>query len=325
MRKDIITTEYFQDNERFADFFNGYVFRGKKIIRPEHLTEQEIRGVMGREGTNGRSGRKYLYRDILKKSCQGMHYLLLGIENQSDIHYAMPIRNMIYDAIAYDEQLTSIRKKHRQVQDLKGAEKISGFSRNDRLTPVITAVIYYGKQPWDGPKDLFGMLRMSAIPKEALKYINNYKITIFEARHDKVDCFHTEIRQCFQFLQYESDRKALRQLVEMDKAYQRLSGDTFEMLSILSGESKLMINKEQYGSEREGGYNMCKAFEDERLEGKREGKREGKKEGIKIGENRAIKKMAHGMRNLGVSIDIILQAIMESYHLSRTEAERYLN
>ena len=78
-----------------------------------------------------------------------------------------------------------------------------------------------------------------------------------------------------------------------------------------------MINKEQYGSEREGGYNMCKAFEDERLE--------GKKEGIKIGENRAIKKMAHGMRSLGVSIDIILQAIMESYHLSRTEAERYLN
>lgn len=42
-----------------------------------------------------------------------MHYLLLGIENQSDIHYA----------IAYDEQLTSIRKKHRQVQDLKGARK----------------------------------------------------------------------------------------------------------------------------------------------------------------------------------------------------------
>ena len=70
---------------------------------------------MGREGTNGRSGRKYLYRDILKKSCKGMQYLLLGIENQSDIHYAMPIRNMIYDAIAYDEQLTSIRKKHRQV------------------------------------------------------------------------------------------------------------------------------------------------------------------------------------------------------------------
>lgn len=43
LRKDIITTEYFQDNERFADFFNGYVFQGKRIIQPEHLTEQEIR------------------------------------------------------------------------------------------------------------------------------------------------------------------------------------------------------------------------------------------------------------------------------------------
>ncbi|MCM1159928.1 MAG: hypothetical protein NC412_01785 [Roseburia sp.] len=321
MRKDIITTGYFQDNERFADFFNGYVFRGKKIIQPEHLVEQEIRGVMGRNVISGKDGRKYLYRDILKKSCQGMDYLLLGIENQSDIHYAMPIRNMIYDAIAYDEQLTSIRKKHRQVQDLEGAEKLSGFSRHDRLTPIISAVIYYGKQPWDGPKDLFGMLQMSAIPKEALKYINNNKTTIFEVRRDKVDCFQTEIRQCFQFLQYESDRKALRQLLEKDKAYQRLSEDAFEMLSVLSGERNLIINKEQYGSKREGGYDMCKAFEDERLEGKRE----GKKEGIKIGENRAIKKMACGMRSLGISIDLILQAIMESYHLSRTEAERYLN
>ena len=31
-------------------------------------------------------------------------YLLLGIENQSDIHYAMPIRNMLYDAIQYVNQ-----------------------------------------------------------------------------------------------------------------------------------------------------------------------------------------------------------------------------
>lgn len=205
---------------------------------------------------------------------------------------------------------------------MTGAEKIFGFGRNDCLLPVITAVIYYGKESWDGPRDLFGMFQISHIPKEIKKYINNYKINIFEARHDDVDCFQTEIRQCFQFLQYESDRERLRQLLERDRVYQRLSEDTFEMLSILSGEKNLMINKGQYGSEgKGGGYNMCKAFDDMRLEGKREGKREG----IKIGENRAIKKMACGMRSLGVSIDIILQAIMESYHLSKAEAERYLN
>ena len=149
------------------------------------------------------------------------------------------------------------------------------------------------------------------------KYMNNYKMTVFEARHDNADCFQTEVRQCFQFLQYESDREALRQLLEGDKAYQRLSRDTFEMLSILSGERNLIMNKGQYDPDGKGGYNMCKAFDDMRLEGKREG--------IKIGENRGIKKMAWSMRSLGVSIDIILQAIMDSYHLSKAEAERYLN
>lgn len=318
MRKDIITTEYFQDNERFADFFNGYVFQGKRIIQPEHLREQEVRGAMGRTEAKGNNSSKYFYRDILKKSCQGMNYLLLGIENQSEIHYAMPVRNMIYDAIAYDEQLIRIRKRHRQAQDLTGAEKISGFGRDDCLLPVITVVIYYGREPWDGPRDLFDMFQISHMPKEVKKYINNYKITVFEARHDKVDCFHTEIRQCFQFLQYESDRDALRRLLERDKAYQRLSQDTFEVLSILSGERNLIVNKGKYDFDgKGGGYNMCKAFDDMRLEGKREG--------IKIGENRGIKKMACGMRSLGVSIDIILQAIMDSYHLSKAEAERYLN
>lgn len=168
-----------------------------------------------------------------------MNYLLLGIENQSDIHYAMPVRNMVYDAIAYEEQLVRIRKGHRRTQDLTGAEKISGFGRNDCLLPVVTAVIYYGKEPWDGPKDLFDMFQISHMPKEIKKYINNYKINIFEARHDNVDCFQTELRQCFQFLQYECDRERLRQLLERDKVYQRLSEDTFEMLSILSGEKKI--------------------------------------------------------------------------------------
>lgn len=28
-------------------------------------------------------------------------YVLLGVENQSEIHYAMPIKDMVYDALGY--------------------------------------------------------------------------------------------------------------------------------------------------------------------------------------------------------------------------------
>ena len=50
------------------------------------------------------------YRDVLKsaiiKQDDEAAYILLGIENQTDIHYAMPVRNMIYDALQYGKQVT---------------------------------------------------------------------------------------------------------------------------------------------------------------------------------------------------------------------------
>lgn len=41
-------------------------------------------------------------------------YLLLGIENQTDIHYAMPVRNMIYDSLQYGKQVMEIAAEHRK-------------------------------------------------------------------------------------------------------------------------------------------------------------------------------------------------------------------
>ena len=35
-------------------------------------------------------------------------YILLGSENQTDIHYAMPVRNIIYDALQYGKQVADI-------------------------------------------------------------------------------------------------------------------------------------------------------------------------------------------------------------------------
>lgn len=32
-------------------------------------------------------------------------YMVIGIENQSDINYGMPVRNMFYDALQYSMQV----------------------------------------------------------------------------------------------------------------------------------------------------------------------------------------------------------------------------
>ena len=40
-------------------------------------------------------------------------YVLLGGEAQSRVHYAMPVRDMLYDAINYAAQVDEVAKSHR--------------------------------------------------------------------------------------------------------------------------------------------------------------------------------------------------------------------
>ena len=66
------------------------------------------------KGKNNKNESVQKYRDILKAAVimedENADYLLLGIENQTEIHYAMPVRNMIYDALQYGNQVAAIAR-----------------------------------------------------------------------------------------------------------------------------------------------------------------------------------------------------------------------
>ena len=81
-------------------------------------------------------------------------YILLGIEDQTDVHYAMPVRNIIYDALQYGKQVSEVAKKHKNQADREGhnkAEYLSGFYKEDLIRPVVTLVVHFGADEWDGP------------------------------------------------------------------------------------------------------------------------------------------------------------------------------
>lgn len=86
-------------------------------------------------------------RDILKlaavKQYNGTVYAIVGIENQSNVDYAMVVRSMVNDALNYDIQVRRHAKRHAHDKDLKSKEYISGVSANDKLIPVVTIVVYY--------------------------------------------------------------------------------------------------------------------------------------------------------------------------------------
>lgn len=45
-RKDIITKEYMEDTEVFADVFNHMIYKGEKVIDPKNLRELDAANVI---------------------------------------------------------------------------------------------------------------------------------------------------------------------------------------------------------------------------------------------------------------------------------------
>lgn len=108
--------EVLSDNEIFADLFNGSLFGGNQIIRPDMLAQENEKKIL-RAGKEG--GRRIILRrirDVQKLSLleEGCLAVILAAEGQRTVHYAMPVRCMLYDGIDYTGQVERITKKRKE-------------------------------------------------------------------------------------------------------------------------------------------------------------------------------------------------------------------
>ena len=276
--KDTVTKEYMQDNEVFADAFNFYMFDGEQVIKPEELHPLDTTAIALPFGDDSPSKPVQKYRDVLKyiaaMADENAAYVIYGLELQPAIHFAMPVRNMLYDAIQYANQVEKTAKVHRKNKDKADTndEFLSGFYKEDKLIPVITLVIYFGSDEWDAPKSIYDML--SVKDTRILKFVQDYKLNLIAPASipdEDFEKFHTELKQALKYVKYSSDKNRLKQMVDEDESYSHISRKTADMINIVTGsELEYETGKDEV--------NMCKAIqgikEDARLEGRLEGARE---------------------------------------------------
>ena len=98
-KKDTSTKAYMSDPKYFADAFNSGVFGGKQVVKADSLMLQEMDPTEWSVViANDTKDIVQKVRDVLKKSIVmndgNVSYLLLGIENQSEVHYAMPVKKI---------------------------------------------------------------------------------------------------------------------------------------------------------------------------------------------------------------------------------------
>ncbi len=244
-KKDVALHRYFQDEERFADLLNGYIFAGRQVIQGSDVLEKDSR-ISGMFGRIRRNMPIQKYRDLIRRIVLNTNFVVVGLEHQDQIHYGMPVRVMVQDAINYEEQFRRIQKRNRPRTDLRTAEWMGRFSRTDRLEPVVTIVLYYGREQWDGPRDLLQMMELEEVPEELTRLVNGYPLHILEVRtFEQTERFQTDLQDVFRFIQCAENRNAMKLLTEQDTAGLRaMDEDTFDVITALTGTRELEAVKE---------------------------------------------------------------------------------
>ena len=274
MEEDLTAKNCLSMDERYADLVNALLLEGEQVISASDLQELDSQ-QWSRQGKKNPKYRQ-MYRDLIKKTAFGINFSLIGVENQKLVNYLMPLRSMEYDTAAYRKQASKIAKLVKKMSEVSDAEFLSGFRKEDKLYPCITMVLYYGED-WDGARNLHDLLDFKNIPETLRKYINDYKVHVFDVMKMDTNIFKTDLKQIFAFLQCAKDKEKLRVLVESDSAYQELEEDAYDMIAAYTKAEKFVAVKDKYKKKEK--VNMCQALnellEDSRLAGIEQGIEQG--------------------------------------------------
>ena len=295
---DTILKNFWKDNNRFADLFNACFFDGKPKLNPDDLTEVDT-DISSLLQFHGYAETVKRIVDVVKKSAYGVDFVILGIENQSKIHYAMPLRHMLGDAFSYLKEYNEIAKKYKDEKPHGTPDEfLSKMKKTDRLHSVLTICIYYGENPWDGPRSLTDMLD---IPEAFKPLISDYKFNLVELRKSEHLKFHNDdVDKIFNISRFIFDEK-YDKITDIFKD-ENISSELAMVIGCIT-ESQKLINDAVESEEKGGSVNMCKALEKLEERGRQEGRLEGRLQGQIVTKLKLILKKVHKNKSFDQIVD----------------------
>jgi hypothetical protein len=187
------------------------------------------------------------WRDLLKhvvvRYTNGAYIVLVGIENQSEVHYAMPLKNLSYDVSSYEKQAKEIAAKHRKNKEhsSNSGEFLSGFYKTDRLIPVITITVYWGADEWDGPRSLYEMFDDSTDFWKP--FVSDYKLNLVIPNEiENFEVFHTALGYVLETIKVSNDKEIMKQFFETNENFYQMDNESIQTINTFTG-LKLPANR----------------------------------------------------------------------------------
>ncbi len=111
--------------------------------------------------------------------------------------------------------------------------------------------------------------------------------------------FRTSIRQLFEVLQNAYDKEKMQEVLQNDEKFSKVDRETAEAINLFAGTDIDIDEKEEV-------IDMCKAWEDQKNEGRELGREEGREEGrIRQAKVTALKlqKKGHSIEDIAECVD----------------------
>ena len=292
-KTDKVQKEAFRNPEWFADLWNALVFDGKQVIKPDELLPGSESQFASNNGTIIEK-----ITDICMQWCRNgrkLRIVNLLLENQMTVDYSMVVRVMSEEVFDYNRQVREIvRKNEADYRKLALAKKqevnendpaaegkgtdssgefLYKFKKSDRLKPVSTLVLYWGKKEWDGAVSLKDLIDFEGY-EELEPLVQDYKINLVnmnEFTEDKGRKFiNDEIRDVVTLFSIRRDKRKFYSYITDHQ--DNMVSSVMEAISVLvdSAELKNYIEKNRDKLEKEG-RTMCQAITELIADGRQEG------------------------------------------------------
>ena len=246
--KDRAAKNFFSDPKIFSEFVNLSLFNGEERIKAEDL--REIDPVNSTVFTKNKSLEVLvdnLYDSTVKESDENV-YAIIGLESQAYSDKHMVIRAGIASLLIYDNQIATIKE-------------------GEKLKPVYIIVFNMLDRKWSNATDLRKLLSKEAIKVFGYPLVNAgyYVLDPHELKGEKINKISKPLKLVLNIIKNQGDKKELLSYINSEEAFKNLDYRTAKLLETIM---KVDIPND-------GGYNMCKAIEDIKNDGKREGLLEG--------------------------------------------------
>ena len=319
MQKDIALKQLAEYEDVFAEIFNQLAFGGKQIVKPDQLISIPTEAFVTE--TEGLLREKR--RDIVKADPNGQYYhLIFDLENQDRIDYTMPVRIMGYEFASYEKQIREIYNENKNQQ---GSSVMDRLLEGQKLAPVVSLVLYWGKDTWDSPRCLHDILKFPQGKEEWIKpLIPEYPINLVcmaNLTEEERQRLTTDIRLLADYVAYRKEPKKRKNILQEGFHRIRHWKETLTALAAIAGDRryKQMVTAwEEHIQEgkQEEEETMCEILDEIFNDGKEEGLKEGLKEGIHA--------LIDACRELGALREDTLQRILKRFSLPQQQAEEYM-